>query len=169
MMIRKSIANRVGYPSEAEVGHIPVDFHFAVRYALESNRPFVLIDYFISAYRLSEVSILRSPYASMIFDGHLGYDCLERVVASNKLEQDAQKIALARIAPLAAAGYLKVGKPREAARVFFRNYWLMEKTLLAKLALLTLILVDMAGFRTIDRYGGNIRALYDYFYKPQRK
>jgi glycosyltransferase involved in cell wall biosynthesis len=167
MMIRKSIALRVGYPREADVGRDPTDFHFGIRYAQASHGAFVLIDHFVSTYRLSEVSMARAAYEDRVYDGHLGYAHLERLATRPGPEREAKEVAMGRIAPLALAGYLKAGDPRAAARVFFRNHRRMEKGLVAKVGLLALVGLDLVGFRTIDRHGVRIRKVYDYFYRPR--
>ena len=50
MMMRKSLALQVRYPSEAEVGKLPVDFHFGIRYAQAASRPFVLLADYLAIY-----------------------------------------------------------------------------------------------------------------------
>jgi hypothetical protein len=167
MMIRKSLAVRVGYPSEDEVGRDPNDFHFGIRYAQASSGAFLLIDYFVSAYRLSEVSMLRSPYEDRVFDAHLGYAYLEKLAPRTDRERRAQKVALARIAPMAVASYLKAGDRKAAARVFFDNYRLMEKGFVPKMGLLTLIALDTIGFRMMEKHAVTVRRIYDYFYRPK--
>lgn len=167
MMLRRSLAVQVGYPRETEVGRDPNDLHFGIRYALASSHPFVLIDHFVSAYRLSEESLLRSSYESRVYDGHLGYALLEQLPTRTPQEQEAKEVAMGRAAPLAIAGYLKTGNPRAAREVFLRNHRRMEKNVVAKLGLLTLIGLDYLGFSTIDRHSVRIRKIYDYFYHPK--
>lgn len=167
MMLRRSLALQVGYPRETEVGRDPNDLHFGIRYAQASTRPFVLIDHFVSAYRLSEVSLLRSSYESRVYDGHLSYALLAALPTATPQEAEAKEVVMGRVAPLAIAGYLKVGNPRAARDVFFRNHRRMEKTAIAKLGLLALIGLDYLGFGTIDRHSVRIRKIHDYFYPPK--
>lgn len=167
MMMRRSLALRVGYPAEAEVGRDPNDLHFGIRYAEAGQGAFLLVDHFVSAYRLSEDSMLRAPYEERVFDGHLGYPYLENVPARTDREREARDVALALIAPLAVAGYLKSGNPAAARKVFFRNYRRMQKTFVAKMGLLALVVLEGLGFKTVDRYGVRLRKIYNYFYPPR--
>lgn len=164
MMVRKSLALEVGYPRETEVGRDPNDFHFGVRYAMAGKGAFIMIDYFVSAYRLSEVSLLRSAYEDRVFDAHLGYRALERLTPSTDRESEARSVALARMAPMAVASYLKAGDRKAAFRAFADNHRRMEKTFLAKMGLLGLIMLDFAGVSVMKRHGANVRRVYDYFY-----
>lgn len=167
MMIRKSLALRIGYPRETDVGRDPNDLHFGVRYAQVSDRAFVLVDYFVSAYRLSELSLLRGHAENRVYDAHLGYAHLEALEPQTPREREARRIALARVAPMAIASYLKAGDHKAAARAFFGNYRRMEKTFLPKMGLLSLIVLESLGFRTIERHGATIRKVYDYFYRAK--
>jgi len=169
MLMRRSIFERIGYPDERDVGRIPVDLIFGIRYALASTRPFVLVDNYVSAYRLTEQSILRDNTASRIYDGHLGYAALESIATATDSERDAKKTALALLAPLAVAGYLKVGEPRKALGVFRSNFWRMEKAPAAKAALFLLIVLGLIGLRPMDRFGSTISATYNFIYKRGKR
>lgn len=160
MMFRKSIFERVGYPSESEVGRGPLDFHFAIRYALASNRPFVLVEEFVSACRQTDGSILRNRSGTRVFDGHLGFECLERVPVESDEERSAKRKAMGVMAPLAIAGYLMERQSGKAFRVWCGNLGQMEKGILEKAAMLMLIVMEFLGLGIMRTHGGRINYLY---------
>lgn len=119
-MIRKSIALEVGYPMEAEVGRIPVDLHFGIRYAQASKRPFVLIPERTTAYRKSDASILRSRDSRLRpqqLDAQLGWVALASISPHSSEEWGALSLALDRAAPGAIASALYAGQLRRALQI----------------------------------------------------
>jgi glycosyltransferase involved in cell wall biosynthesis len=155
MMMRKSVAMRTRYPSEQDVGRIPVDFHFGVAYACNSTRPFVLIHDYVALYRYSTESVLRSARRS--YDGHLGYERLERMPELQEVEKKAHDIALNRFAASAVMGYLSTGSPARAAKVLRKHLFRLDKGLHVRLALIVLVLLECAGLPLL-RFFINVRS-----------
>ena len=151
MMMRKSVALQCGYPSEAEVGRIPVDFHFGIRYAIASTRPFVLLHDYTAIYRMSSDSVLRSRKRS--FDGQLGYQQLERLAGLTPLEESARSVALQRFAGSAVMGYLATGEPVRAASVLRRHLFHMDKSWPVRLGLIALVSLERAGVPVLRKAG----------------
>lgn len=125
-LVRRSLALLAGYPNEREVGRAPVDYHFGIRYAQVSTRPFVLIPEYVTVYRRSEVSVARTPKTmrsrllGSTRDGHLSWEALETVTPTCPLDEHGLRLAKERAAPAAVEGYLAVGKRDEALRILRR-------------------------------------------------
>jgi hypothetical protein len=157
MLIRRSIAIKAGYPSEAEVGQVAIDLHFGIRYALASSKPFVVIPEFVAAYRMSAKSVLRGNPLRRIHDGHLGYRVLEALPVSSRCEAEAREIALRRFSFGAVLGYLSSGKAGIAAVLLRKRFWRMETPHWYKLVLLLLVGIELAGLRVMPRLDARAR------------
>jgi hypothetical protein len=151
MMMRRSLALHCGYPSETEVGRIPVDFHFGVRYAGVSTKSFLLLHDYVAIYRNSPDSVLRSK--RKFYDGHLGYQHLERLSGLSALEEQGRSLALGRFAGSAVMGYLAAGDPARAASVLRRNLFHLDKNWLVRVALVMLVLLESLGVPALRQVG----------------
>ena len=151
MMVRKTLALQCGYPSEAEVGKIPVDFHFGVRYAMASTKPFVLLNDYTAIYRRSTDSILRTR--RKFYDGQFGFEHLERLSGLTPLEEQGRALALNRFASSAVMGYLAAGKASRAAGVLRRHLFGLDKKWSVRLALIGLVSLEMVGLPVLRKAG----------------
>lgn len=145
MMLRRSIALAAGVPPEHEVGR-HTDLHFGVRYALTAERPFLLIDETVSAYRQSPSSISRSQ-GLLEFDGHLNYAALEAIEPRDALEHEALRHGLNRAAGNAVLAFLAQGERRRALEIFVRHWRQMRVPTATWLKLATLLAGSMVGVR----------------------
>ncbi len=151
MMMRKSLALQVRYPTEAEVGKLPVDFHFGIRYAQAASRPFVLLVDYLAIYRRSEDSIERSTRT--FYDGQFGYEHLEQLSGLTATEEQGRQLALARFAGSAVMGYLAAGKAKLAARVLRRHLHELDKKWSVRLALIALTAAEGVGLPILTLKG----------------
>jgi glycosyltransferase involved in cell wall biosynthesis len=126
-MVRKSIACNLDFPTEAEVGCIPIDCYFSIRYALLSSQKFLLISDHVSTYRQSHVSILRTPDPNAR-DGHLGWEALPDIDAMNALEREGLEVARRRMAPRAIEGYLATGDLQAAATILRQQFHHLDRS-----------------------------------------
>lgn len=140
MLIKKSVALKAGYPAESEVGRIPVDFHFSIRYALAATGSYILSARYTSAYSIEGESVLRQSRFRRRYDGHLGYEKMHSVEPSTEAEQDALEQAKDRFAAAAVMGYLSDGRTREALTVYGRHVRRMDKPWPTRIALAGAIL-----------------------------
>lgn len=136
MMIRRSIALTAGYPLATDVGTKPVDFHFGVRYADISTRPFVLLPDYVSCCRRSTESLSTR---TRVYDGHLGFEAIKNVQPRTPLEVEAKRAALDRFAAAAVMGYLSSGRHREAALTLKAHLTRLDKPWAIRLALVGLV------------------------------
>lgn len=139
MLIRRSIAVEVGYPMESEVGTKPVDFHFGVRYASRSTRPFVLLPDYVHCCRRSTVSLTTGLTKAQIYDGHLGFEVIKCLQTRTPLEAEAKRAALDRFAAAGVMGYLRSGQHREAARTLRAHLTRLDKPWTIRLGLIGLV------------------------------
>lgn len=139
MMLRRSLALAVGVPSESEVGRIPIDTHFAINYALASSRPFLLIDADVSAYRLSQNSILRTRRA-LPLDGHLSYTQLEKITPRSELESEALRRRKQATVGRAILGFIADGQVEKGYELFHTHFRHMKGTLRLKAKILFVVL-----------------------------
>ena len=144
MLIRRSVALRAGYPSEGEVGRVPVDFHFALRYAAAGNGQFVLTHRYVAAYRYEGESISRPRRMGVRYDGHIGFEILQTIVPRNGAEEEAKRAALDRYAAAAVMGYLAAGQTDRASAVYRRHWRRLNKGWVTR-ALLGLLIVAGRG------------------------
>jgi glycosyltransferase involved in cell wall biosynthesis len=119
-LIRRSVVASMPIFDEAQVGRIPVDHHFNINYALHCQGDFILIHDYVSAYRRSEVSVLR-PSSTAKADGHLHYKALTRVPATSEFEKQALDVELKRASRRAIIGFAAAGDAREARRLLMRT------------------------------------------------
>lgn len=120
MMIRRSLALRVGYPDEKEVGRVPVDFFFGVRYALAADRPYLVLSDYISVYRKTHGSVF-AEWSAYPVDFHLAYDELAKIPAGKTNVLEAVERLRKRWAPRAFWGYLHHDRPLKALSVYWTN------------------------------------------------
>ena len=135
MLIRRSVALAAGYPKEAEVGRIPVDYHFALRYAQTAMGPFVLTSQYTSAYTLEGPSIWRQSHLVRKYNGHLGYHVLLKVKACTEPERQALGIAKDRFAASAVMGHLSAGESAKAWAIYRAHWRRMDKPWSLRMAL----------------------------------
>jgi len=145
MMLRRSIALAAGVPPEHEVGR-HTDLHFGVRYALAAERPFLLIDTTVSAYRQSTGSISRSQ-GLLELDGHLNYAALEGIEPRDALEHEALRHGLNRAAGNAVLAFLAQGERRRAFEIFARHWSQMRVPMVTWLKLVLLLCGSLVGVR----------------------
>lgn len=126
-MIRKSIACKLDFPTEVEVGLFPIDIYFGIRYALLSSQNFVLIPDYVATYRKSDVSIARTPSLDA-HDGHLGWEALPDLDAMNALEREGLELARRRMAPRAIEGYLAAGNLQAAAKILHQHFRHLDRS-----------------------------------------
>lgn len=162
MMLRRSLALATGYPSEAEVGRGPIDVLFAIRYAMNGTRPFLLIPGYTSACRFTSQSLSRS---ARVFDGHLTYEALEALSLATPGERRALARALARFSSSATAGYISAGRRWQASRIYLRHVLRMEKPISARLLLGALLLGELAGLRIMKRHSVEVSRSYNALFK----
>lgn len=153
-MVRRSVVAKTGYPTEREVGRVPVDYHFAIRYALASTRPFVLVPEPVSAYRESEESILRGPQLRRAPQAHLSFLALEKVRVSSPLERTTLLATLGRVAPNAMRGFIAHGSRREALRVLRAHFARMSWR--ARIGMSAVLAAEACGVRIIPRGGAEL-------------
>lgn len=144
MMLRRSLALAVGVPSETEVGRIPIDTHFAINYALAASRPFLVIDADISAYRLSQNSILRTRRA-LPLDRHLSYSQLEKIEPQSELEREALDRRKAATAAGAILSFIADGQVDRGLELFRIHWPRMRGTLRLKAKVLFVVLGARLG------------------------
>lgn len=120
MMIRRSLALKVGYPSEKEVGRVPVDFFFAVRYALAADRPYLALGDYISVYRKTHGSVF-AEWADYPVDYHLAYQQLAEIPARETHIRELIDRLRKRWAYSAFWGYLHHDQPLRALCVYWAN------------------------------------------------
>lgn len=135
MLVRRSIALAAGYPSESEVGRIPVDYHFALRYALASTGSFVLTQEYTSAYTMEGPSVWRQSPLVRVYNGHLGYEALMKVQAETDAEGRALAAAKDRFAASAVMGHLSAGQHSKAWSIYRAHWQRMDKSWPMRLAL----------------------------------
>jgi hypothetical protein len=126
-MIRKSIACKLDFPTEVEVGLVPIDFYFSIRYAMLSSQKFLLIPDHVATYRKSHVSILRTPNPGAK-DGHLGWEALPDLDTMNALEREGLELARRRMAPRAIEDYLASGNLRAAAKILRQHFHHLDRS-----------------------------------------
>jgi hypothetical protein len=131
-------------PSETEVGRIPIDTHFAINYALASSHPFLLLDADISAYRLSQNSILRTRQA-LPLDRHLSYLQLEKIEPQSELEREALERRKAATAGGAILGFIADGQINKGCELFRLHFPHMRGTLRLKMKLMFVVLGARLG------------------------
>ena len=152
MLLRRSIALQAVYPTETEVGQIPVDFHFAIRYANQASGKFVLTSKYTSACTTEGPSILRHAPLAWKYDGHLGYEVLQKVAPQTEAERVALATAADRFAAAGVMGYLSDRQPGRAWKVFRKHWRRMDKPWATRLALgATVILQRLWFFRVFSR------------------
>ena len=135
MLIRRSIALQAGYPKETEVGRIPVDFHFALRYAQAAKGKFVLTEEYTSAYTMEGPSVWRQSPMSRTYNGHLGYEELLKIEPQTAAEHKALAAAKDRFAASAVMGHLAAGHSSKAWGIYRQHWQRMNKPWLMRLAL----------------------------------
>ena len=135
MLVRRSIALAAGYPSEAEVGRIPVDYHFALRYAQVATGSFVLTQIYTSAYTMEGPSVWRQSPLVRKYNGHLGFEVLMNIKAETEAERQALAVAKDRFAASAVMGHLSAGQSSQAWLVFRGHWQRMDKPWSMRLAL----------------------------------
>lgn len=143
MLMRSAISRRARYPGEDEVGFVPVDFHFSLRYALVSKGRYVCVPNYTTAYRLTEHSVWRS--AKKQFDGHLGFQVLNTVPVDSAVETWALGVARNRFAASAVMGYLWHGQRWRSWRVFMRHVLWMDKPVHVRIALILFLCASTLG------------------------
>ena len=143
MLVRRSVALAAGYPTEAEVGRIPVDYHFALRYAQTATGPFVLTSEYTSAYTMEGPSVWRQSYLVRKYNGHLGYGVLSKVKAHTESERQALGTAKDRFAASAVMGHLLAGQPSQAWKIFEAHWRRMDKPWSVRLVLGVRVLVQV--------------------------
>ena len=148
-LFRRSIARSIGYPAEEEVGRIPVDFHFGLRYAEASKRPFIFTRSYISVYRLSRNSVARSRHEVPEIDGHIGFEQLENFNVATAAQLRAKEVALSLYAPAAVRGYIHNRANKRALLVYLRHVGSMGISILGKLRLFTILLMSFLGIRLL--------------------
>jgi hypothetical protein len=146
MLMRRSIAVAACYPSEAEVGTKPVDFHFSVRYAHHAQRPYVLVGDRVSCVRRSRRSITTT---CRVYDGHLGYEALKRIQPETALEAEAKEAALDRFAAAAIMGYLCSGHSHLAGLVLRAHGLRLDKSWLVRIGLAAAVAAAHLGINVL--------------------
>lgn len=120
-MVARDLALSVGYPSEAEVGREPVDFHFGLRLALAAQKGFWMVPDYVACYRLSAQSVARGASRRQAARGDLGFTALLQARDQVQREFPAFQHALDHYAAAAITGYLEQRNGRQAAQVL-RDY-----------------------------------------------
>lgn len=146
-LIRRELCLRAGYPTEDEVGRLPLDYHFGIRCAEQSEGAFVLLDKYTSIYRLSQESLLRTRRRE--YNGHRGYEQLLAVETATEAEAQAKQRSLDRFAASAAMGYLAVGCPASARSVLRRHFLRLDKPWSVRIGLLGILLLESLGIRVV--------------------
>jgi glycosyltransferase involved in cell wall biosynthesis len=116
-VMRASVAKKVGYMECAAFIGGAVDFGFAVRCALAyPNARSYFSDRYTAAYRLTRESVARSPAT-----GDAGYHSFRYVSAlpRNIVDGPIVRKWLLDKAPLACYQAIRLGKPAEAASIYF--------------------------------------------------
>lgn len=116
-MMTKDLVLRSPYPDETEVGHVPVDFYFSVMAALQCRSPLNYTPRRVSAYRLTEASVLRGRRTESMETGHLGYERLKNIEPVTDEQASALDLAKSRFAASAVRGYIVSGQSTEAWHV----------------------------------------------------
>jgi len=148
-MIRRSIARGVGYPTEEQVGRDPVDKAFAIAYASGCHNSFLLIHRYVAAYRLSPVSLARSPRTGEPEEGHLIYEYCCAVSPRTPDEVAARCLMLNRYAGLAIRGYLAERQNKKALQVFRRHFTTMNISFLGRARLIVFFLASLGGLKIL--------------------
>jgi glycosyltransferase involved in cell wall biosynthesis len=143
MMIRRSLALEVGYPLESEVGSIPVDFHFGLRYAQAASGEFILLPQYTACYRVHRESVMHRRRR---YNGHLGFEVLSGIPVENPREAAAKAAALDRFAASAVMGYLAARRSGDAARVLWNHGRRLDKAWSVRVALLGMVTFQRLGF-----------------------
>lgn len=145
MMMRRELAVSAGVPAEREVGRT-VDFFFGVRYAMHSQRPYLCIEDYVSAYRLSERSVGR-PKGALPLDGHVKYQRLLEIPVTTAEERAALEAKLDASSALAFLSYVAEGDRDAAIRVFRKHFWRMSVTMKGRARAVVVFLGTLMGLR----------------------
>ena len=121
VMLHRSVANTMPIFDENKVGQLPVDDHFNINYALHCHGDYILTHEYISAYRRSDISVIR-PKGAFKPDGHLGYLALMRVPVTTELEKQARDFVLLYASRRAIIGFTAAGDARHARQVLMRAF-----------------------------------------------
>lgn len=120
-LIDTALAQRVRYRSEAEVGH-SVDADFAIRVgAAVPQGGFVYVDDFVSRYRLSDDSIMRTK--DLNHGQHLFFSVVEDLALDQEKEQDAREVMLGRLGAEAVLDAAMAGKRALALRIVVSRHY----------------------------------------------
>jgi len=135
-LIETALARSVGYRTENDVG-TAVDADFAVRVGTRVQPgQFVFIDAFVSKYRLTPGSIMRSKWIN--HGHHLFFAELQRL-STDAAEETAREIILRRAALDASLDAARAGQRRTAISIMMSKYY--EKPLLSRWTLFRLLCV----------------------------
>ena len=115
-----AIVQATRYRSELEVGHITdVDFGIRLGMAVQPSS-MIFIDTFVSAYRLTAQSIMRSK--NIVQGFHLFYDAVERLEIA-RADEPARQVLMNRIAGATVLDAASASRRRFALRVFFSKHY----------------------------------------------
>ena len=116
-LARREVVENTTFPLEVEVGYTPVDFYFALALSQVSSGWFRLISSYVVAYRLSEVSVIRTKRKVSSEYDHLGYRRLTNLLPTTKLQAEALDIAKCRMAYKAIKAHISRGNGLEALKI----------------------------------------------------
>lgn len=141
-LVDAALAQRTLYRADREIG-TAVDADFAIRMAAATDRPTVFARDYVSVYRLSRQSILRSV-ASQRY--HLFFQALAALVIPAEAEP-ARAAALQQIAPAAALDAANAGDRALALQIFRSDAYRPRRASLHSLAIATSVASPALGRR----------------------
>jgi glycosyltransferase involved in cell wall biosynthesis len=120
-LVDSNLARRIGYSLEEEVGQGAVDLAFGIRLGSESApNAFVYVDHFVSFYRLTAESILRSRHTNKGY--HLIFQNVE-ALAVGAGDAPARDLCLRRLGAEAVLDAAIAGQRRLATRILLSRHY----------------------------------------------
>jgi glycosyltransferase involved in cell wall biosynthesis len=114
-LVRTSLARAIGYRHAADVGQA-CDTDFGLRLCLAA-REIWFLDEYVEKYRISEHSVTSTSFLQ-----HDAYDVIAHAPIPPAAAQ-AQRIALADLAPGAASSFARLNQPRRALAVYLSPHY----------------------------------------------
>jgi glycosyltransferase involved in cell wall biosynthesis len=135
-LIETELARAVGYRRESDVGRLSVDADFAIRVGMAvADGAFVLIDDFVSKYRLSTTSIMRSTEHN--HGQHLFFAYVEGLRTRSAAEEEAKQGMLRRMGLGASLDAAMAGQRAQGLRILLSRHY--PKPMLSRWTMLRLL------------------------------